>query len=345
MLFRAVLLLAVVLIVPLRVHAARYVVRAGDSLSAIAERYHVSVQTLARLNRIGGSGLIRIGQVLYVPSYPQTSGYGRQSYGPDGYGGVWYHVRWGDTLSGIAARYGLSLPAIRSLNPSFGGYLLAGQYLRVRYGGGSGAPTYTASVPTTSASGSTHGVQPGDTLSGIAARYGTTVGALLAANRLLDPNRIMVGTVLTIPAAGEVAQGRVAHGGYDPWSARSLIAGYAQRYGLNPSLPLAVAYEESGFNQGAISQTGAVGVMQVEPYTGRHVGRLLGRPVNLYNLDDNIHAGVYWLAQLVSYYGGNERPAAAAYYEGTRNLERRGLFDDTVQYVNNVLALKNQFGG
>ena len=42
---------------------------------------------------------------------------------------------------------------------------------------------------------------------------------------------------------------------------------YAQRYGLEPALPLAVAWQESGFNESLVSRTGAVGVMQVEPST------------------------------------------------------------------------------
>jgi soluble lytic murein transglycosylase-like protein len=85
--------------------------------------------------------------------------------------------------------------------------------------------------------------------------------------------------------------------------------------------------------------------MQVEPYTAAHIAHLWGRSVNLYNVDDNIRAGVFWLAVLVSYYGGNERLAVAAYYEGTKALARYGMFADTVQYVNNVLALKTGFRG
>jgi soluble lytic murein transglycosylase-like protein len=126
---------------------------------------------------------------------------------------------------------------------------------------------------------------------------------------------------------------------------RSLIVSDASWYGIEASLALAVAYEESGFNQAAVSRTGAIGVMQIEPYTGAHISRLLGRTINLYYLNDNVQAGVYWLSVLVRYYGGDERLAVAAYYEGARALARRGMYRDTVQYVANVMALKYRFGG
>jgi soluble lytic murein transglycosylase-like protein len=160
----------------------------------------------------------------------------------------------------------------------------------------------------------------------------------------------VIGSYLHIPGeSSTVASGTTslapATTTYDPWAARSTIVSYANEYGIDPSLPLAIGWQESGFNQSLVSYTGAIGVMQVEPYTGSHIADLLGRPFNLYNLDDNVHAGVYWLSVLLNYYGGNERLAIAAYYEGTRNIALHGLYRDTVQYVNDVLALQTRFGG
>ena len=63
---------------------------------------------------------------------------------------------------------------------------------------GYGTPAYIEDKPTPSG-GTTYTVQKGDTLSGIAKRYGTTVAALAAANGIKDPNKIYVGQVLTIP--------------------------------------------------------------------------------------------------------------------------------------------------
>jgi soluble lytic murein transglycosylase-like protein len=127
--------------------------------------------------------------------------------------------------------------------------------------------------------------------------------------------------------------------------ARALITAYAQQYGLDSSLPLAIGAQESGFQQTAVSGAGAIGVMQVLPNTAQQISALLGRPVNLYSLDDNIHAGVFWLAHLVAQYRGNEQLAAAAYYQGSTSLASHGLYQDTVRYVSNAMRLKSRYGG
>jgi N-acetylmuramoyl-L-alanine amidase len=324
------LILFVLLSLPLPARAAGYIVRPGDTLGSIAIRHHVSLSALARVNGIRNVDLVLVGRVLLIPS--PVGGFSRTFY---------YHVRWGDTLIGIAARYRLDIATIRSLNPRLGTYPLAGQWLKLCSGCSRGSliaaqpqPGYSAADP--SRSNMFYVVQPGDTLSSIAARYRVAPYALKLANRILNPDFIAIGWRLTIPSGWAI---------YAPSAARSTISSYAQAYGIEPPLALAVGWQESGFNQTAVSQTGAVGVMQVEPYTAQRVSQLLGRPFNLYSLDDNAHAGVFWLAHLVAFYGGNERLAVAAYYEGTKAVARYGFFQDTVQYVNDVMALKTTFGG
>lgn len=314
------LLVVAVLAIPLHASAQGYVVRAGDSLSSIALRYRVSLEALARANGLTNLNLIRIGQWITIPQ--QTRAF-------------YYRVHWGDTLIGIAARYQLSISTIRSMNPSLGVYPLAGQWLRLC------SPCqvtagYTVG-PASALSTSIYTVQPGDNLATVAVRFGVTVQALADVNRLSDPNHIVIGHQLTIP-------GRSV-GAYDPWQARALIEQYARQYGLDPAIPLAVAWQESGFNQNMVSRTGAVGVMQIEPYTADHIAFLWGRPVNISSLDDNIHAGVYWLYQLLSYYGGNARLAVGAYYQGTRSVDRIGFYADTKQYVADVISLQSGFEG
>jgi len=66
------------------------------------------------------------------------------------------------------------------------------------------APAAPGRTPTRLTTTQHYTVQPGDTLSGIAFRYGTTTDRLQAANGLSDPNRILVGQVPTIPAADTV---------------------------------------------------------------------------------------------------------------------------------------------
>lgn len=319
-LLRVAVAVLILLAMPFQARAAQYVVQAGDTLSSIAQRNHISLLALARANGISNINLVQLGRALLIPIPVQTS---------------WYRVHWGDTLSGIALHYGTTVSGLRSMNPALGTYPLAGQLLRVCHPCASGA---TFQVATPQAAGNAHVVQPGETLSGIASHFGITTSTLLDANNLTDPNYIAIGQTLTVPSLAAASAS-------DPYGARASILRYAQLYGMEPSLPLAIAWQESGFNESLVSSTGAIGVMQVEPYTESHIRDLVGRDFNLYSTDDNVHAGIYWLSVLLRYYGGNERMAVAAYYEGTRALATHGFFQDTVQYVNNVMALKTSFGG
>jgi LysM repeat protein len=327
--YRSLFMLWLLFLIPSPAHAAGYVVRPGDSLTAIAARYHTSVQSLASANGIRNANLIPIGSLLRVPD---------QSGSSNGF----YRVRWGDTLSGISARFGVSIAQIRALN-RLGTVLLAGSRLRLCSACGAvGTSYWSAAAISSGASTSRYAVQPGDSLSAIAVRFGVSATTLMSLNGISNPNRIFVGSLLTLPSGASL---RAASSGYDPVAARSLITAWSQTYGLDPTFALALAWLESGFNQQLVSSTGAIGVMQVEPATALVISDLLGRSLSLYNTDDNIHAGVFWLAHLVAYYGGDEQTAAAAYYQGTKSIARFGFYSDTFQYVNNVMALKARFGG
>ncbi len=98
-----------------------------------------------------------------------------------------YTVQAGDTLSGIAAKLGVSTGAIsgyRSGNPNL---IYPGEVLKIN--GGNAAPKPAAR---------TYTVRAGDNLSAIAARYGTTYQALAAKNNIANPNLIYPGQVLKI---------------------------------------------------------------------------------------------------------------------------------------------------
>ncbi|MGH2441972.1 MAG: LysM peptidoglycan-binding domain-containing protein [Chloroflexota bacterium] len=337
MLFRSILL-AFLLLLPAEANASGYMVRPGDTLSAIAFRQGVPITSLIAANRITNANYIRAGMVLILPAPGQSvvAHY------------VYYRVRWGDTLLGIAGRYGMFVQTIRNLNPRLGVYPLAGQWLRVCYPCGgrttAAAPAPQAQAPS-AAPGAFYVVRPGDTLIGIASRYGVNTASLLAVNGLSNPNFIVIGARLRIPSAGTAPVPGIVQQGYDPVGARQLIVNDAAAYGVDSSLPLAIAWQESGFNQSMVSATGAIGVMQVEPYTGTVIDQLLHRPFNLYNETDNIQAGTFWLAYLLEYYRGDESSAIAAYYQGSRSIAEHGLFLDTIQYVRNVAALQTRFGG
>src|SRR2546427_11537310 len=125
--------------------------------------------------------------------------------------------------------------------------------------------------------------------------------------------------------------------------ARAILIRAARHHGLNPNFVLAVSYWESGWNQAARSHTGAVGLMQVEPYTAAWAGpALLHRRVNLNNPVDNAELGA---ALLRSYLDRLRDPklALAAYYQGLSGVLRYGIYPRSRTYVNGIWRLRNQF--
>jgi LysM repeat protein len=235
-----------------------------------------------------------------------------------------YTVRWGDTLTGIASARGVSLHHLARANhirPR--SLLLAGTTLRIPGNGqgGSGAHRIT--------------VQWGDTLSGIAARYGITITHLAAINGISPFGVLLAGSRLRVPdgaAAPAMAVGGSfdAVGSLDRWSAH---------YGVDPRLSRAVAWMESGNNTGAVSPVGAWGVMQVMPATWRFTERLIGHRVAR-TPDGNVRIGVAYLHHLLNVFGQDQRLALAAYYQGPAGVRRFGLLRVTERYVADVLALE-----
>jgi soluble lytic murein transglycosylase-like protein len=113
---------------------------------------------------------------------------------------------------------------------------------------------------------------------------------------------------------------------------------------MDPALALAVSYNESGWQQNVVSSVGAIGVMQVMPTTGAWVAKyLVKRPLNLRKVEDNVVAGVQYLAMLLRLAKTDQ--AIAGYYQGLTSVRQRGMYDDTKAYVKNILALRRRFAG
>ncbi|MDX6489323.1 MAG: hypothetical protein QOK13_1938 [Gaiellaceae bacterium] len=188
-----------------------------------------------------------------------------------------------------------------------------------------------------------HRVKPGETLTGIATRYRTSVRALARANRL-DPSRyLLAGARLKIPvsraAAGSTTASLVIR---QPEHVGRAIEQWSRHYGVDPRLVRAIGWMESGYNNGLTSSYGANGIMQVTAETWSYVETfLIGRAVP-HDASGNVRVGTAYLAQLLKEFGGNERMALAAYAQGPYSVRKRGLLKETQMYVENVLALKQR---
>ena len=176
--------------------ATSYSVRSGDTLGRIAARHGVSLSQLISLNDLRNPNLIRTGQTIKLPAGASTSAGGSttasnsSSVTPAG-GATTHIVRTGDTVAGIASRYGIPQSQLVAANGIVGGRIYASSQLRLVPSAGSTVPVAT-----------TYSVRSGDTLLGIAIRYGTTISSLQSTNGISDPDSLAVGRTLKIPAGG-----------------------------------------------------------------------------------------------------------------------------------------------
>jgi LysM repeat protein len=246
----------------------------------------------------------------------------------------------GESLWSIAAADGLSpydLAAANGVSPD--AELLAGSTVVIPGGEGS--------APAASATGGAYTVSDGDTLSGIAASAAVSSGDLAAANGLSVDSPLLAGSTLTIPggggASGSAGDAPIA----TPGTVTSdQIAEIASSHDLSPSLATAVAYQESGFDNAAVSSAGARGVMQIMPRTWDFIqGSLSPYALDPYSPTDNVDAGVQYLGYLADQTGNDPVNTVASYYQGLGSVQQDGLYSDTNSYVDSVLSLRNDFGG
>jgi peptidoglycan hydrolase-like protein with peptidoglycan-binding domain len=189
---------------------------------------------------------------------------------------------------------------------------------------------------------STHRVRPGETLTGIAARYHTTLRAITRANHL-DPSRfLLAGARLKIPVAHSSVGSTTSLVIRQPAQVGRAIAQWSRYYGVDPRLVRAIGWMESGYNNGLTSSYGANGIMQVTAETWSYVETFLIGSTVQHDASGNVRVGTAYLAQLLREFRGDERLALAAYAQGPYSVRRRGLLKETKMYVANVLALKQR---
>jgi membrane-bound lytic murein transglycosylase D len=162
-------------------------------MGGIARKYRVSSRLLQEANPRVNPRRLRPGQRLVVPTGGAIStSVARRMSDPKPAAGTntsgYHRVKWGETLSEIADEYGVSQRDLKTWNKlDARGSIRAGQRLRV-------APSGTRAT-----SARTHLVRRGDTLSGLAKRYGVSVSELRRVNGMSDGEMLKAGGSLKIP--------------------------------------------------------------------------------------------------------------------------------------------------
>jgi len=351
---------------------ASYTVKPGDTISGIAARHGLNTNSVLKLNKLSPTSIIYPGQrvKLNASSAAPASRPAAPAAAPTGT----YTVKPGDTLSGIAERHGVGLSKVFAWNGLNGGSIIyPGQKIKISSASAPASPRPAAPVaPAAAASPGSYTIKAGDTLGGIAYRHKVSLSELLSANRLKASTIIYPGQKLAIPGGSTLQPASSSKPlvpssflGYTYPDAvvssanknkaileaspvptreqmKNIVADTARRMGVDPRLAMAFAYQESGFNQRAVSPANAIGTMQVIPSSGEWASELVGRKLNLLDPYDNATAGVAIIRALVSTSKTLDL-AIAGYYQGQYSVSKHGMYADTKQYVASVKALMKQF--
>ena len=230
----------------------KYKVQSGDSLTALANKYDLSISDLAKANNLSVTSNLLVGQVITIPgssgsassssstssntssssSSSSKSSSSSTSSSKVNYTGT-YKVKAGDGLINLAREYGVStadLAAANDISTTAG--LFVGQTLKVpssKASGGSSSSTSSSASSSAPASKATstsgnYTVKSGDSLIALAGQYGVSVSQLASANGLSNNAQLQIGQKITIPATITT---------YKVQSGDSLI-GLAKKYGISP---------------------------------------------------------------------------------------------------------------
>jgi LysM repeat protein len=196
--------------------ASSYTVQAGDTVAAIAGRHGLSTASVLALNGLGWKSLIFPGQVLKLAPGARVAPATAQEGGR-------YTITRGDTVSRIAAKFGVPVDAVLSANGlGWSSIIYPGQTIAIPAVAAPAGPKIELVASTTPAAApaatpapaptSSYTIAAGDTISAIAARFGVTTSAVLAANGLTASSIIYPGQKLIIPAAGGASSGGTSTG-------------------------------------------------------------------------------------------------------------------------------------
>jgi len=320
----------------------------GDTLSEIAERHDVTIAQLLEWNDLDDPDRIFSGATLIVSSPTDSSSSAAAASGT-------HVVTAGDTLSGIAARFGTSLARLVAANElSNPDRIYVGQTISL---------TEQPTTTTTTAPRRTHKVVSGDTLSTIAAGYGVKIGVLASDNGISNPDLIVIGMVLTIgqpapkptttvptPTAPTTTAPPAPTTTSSPSNGRSaeevlltpIFAQWADVYNVPQDLLEAIAWKESTWTPAAVGPGGHLGIMQLSPDTVDLIeGGLLGREMEPLDADDGIQMGARFLRYLLDR-TDNEREAVAAWLQGLHSVQSGGISTAGDRYVDAIEEIRRQ---
>ncbi|MCO4745475.1 MAG: LysM peptidoglycan-binding domain-containing protein [Proteobacteria bacterium] len=176
-----------------QVQVVRHTVKRGETLSKIAASYSVPVDVVSSTNRLKNVDHIYVGLNLVIPVSDGAGGpvAPTGSSSEDSRPVATYTVKSGDSLSKIAARYGVKISDIQRWNSISGSSIQIGQQLTLR-------PTQ---VPRTTV---THTVASGESLSKIAEQYRVSVREIQSWNSISNPSHIRVGQALTVKTPEQI---------------------------------------------------------------------------------------------------------------------------------------------
>ena len=300
--------------------AGSYTVKPGDTLSAIAAKHGVSLQSVLSANNLSMTSVIYPGEKLTLGSGASAAAPAPADPAPAAPAAPaapqaeTYTVVPGDTLGAIAARHGVSLQSVLSANNlSMNSIIRPGQKLSL--GGGS-------TITTASSAPAAPAAAPTDLVPSTFLHY--TYPQHVVANANLNKQTL---NSMAVPSRAQMQQ---------------LVADTARAMGVDPALAQAFALQESGFDQRAVSPANAIGTMQVIPSSGEWASDLVGRQLNLLDPQDNVTAGVAIIRALVRT-SPNLETAIASYYQGQYSVTTQGMYPDTKAYVASVLAHRAGF--